>query len=189
MTNCCFRAFWLCPLASLSILSTAPLWNRTPWKCHLCCTSAYFTALTSNEAPAGSEFHHVCWLKSRTDMQLWDQIGKKWSSKALTQLLCYPSSPVKALLFVLLLFSLYWISTSPFDAVTYYLPNTWACTCMCQWVWRRARKFLFRHLIVQSLIAGVRFVGVFRICAVEVKHLSDVAILSRSSSNGCDIDY
>lgn len=185
MTNCCFRAFWLCPLASLSIFSTALLWNRTPWKCHLCCTSAYFTASRSNEALAGSEFHHACWLKSRTDTQLWDQTGKNGPQR---HQLGYPSSPVKALLFSLLLFSLYWISTSPFDAVTYYLPNTWACTCMCQWVWRRARKFLFRHLIVQPLIAGVRFEGVFRICAVEVKHLSDVAILSRSSGNGCGID-
>lgn len=109
------------------------------------------------------------------------------SLKALTQLLGYPSWPVKALLSSLLL--LYWISTSPFDAVTYYLPNSIACTCMCQWVWRRADNFLFQHLIVQPLIPSIRFVGDFRICAVEVKHLSDGAILSRGSGNGCDIDY
>lgn len=44
----------ICPLASLNIFWKAPLWRRNPQRCHLCCTSAYFTALMSNEELAGS---------------------------------------------------------------------------------------------------------------------------------------
>lgn len=159
------------------VLNSSSL-GENPWKVHLCWTSAYSTASMSNKELAGSELHRVCWIKPRTDKQLWNQKGMVWGlllkGFIVTSDYCFFSVSNVFLSSVLILVLNFYITLI---VVTYQLPNTWSCICMYQWIWRSAEKLFFQHMIVTQPSTCISFVDVFRVCAVEVKHPRDATLL------------
>lgn len=158
-------------------LSSSSL-GENPWKCHLCWTSAYSTAFMSHKELAGSELHHVYWIKPRTDKQLWKKKRMIWG------LLLRGFNSATFWLFFFFCFkcfSLFWSCLTNFhitlDVVTYQLPNTWSCICMYQGIWCNVEKLFFQHVIVTQVSTCISFVDVFRICAREVKRPCDVTLL------------